>query len=187
MEIKNILKDDDIVGIISKYKSSLKLSGKVSELAVKNINKALKIVGLDDSYLDKIINDLTISELWKVELLTKLDKDVIIVCNMYDSLIYKDREYMKKLFAKLSNNYHKKIIIIDNNINSFLSLVKKIIVIKNKEIVYETKDFFDLKLYDYVNMPKIIDFITFINKNGSRVNKTLEIYELIKDIYRRVS
>lgn len=187
MEIKNILKDNSIVGIVSKYKSNVKFSGKVSDLDVKNISKALKIVGLDDTYLDSDINDLTISELWKVELLTKLDKEVIIIGNMYDSLIHKDREYMKKLFVKLSNNYNKKIVIIDNNINSFINLVKKIVIMKGKNIVYETKDFFDLKLYEYVKVPKIVEFITYVNKNDIRVDKTLEIYELIKDIYRRVS
>ena len=187
MELKNILKDTNLIGIISKYKSNLKLSGNICDLEIKNISKALKIVGLDDTYLDKNINDLTISELWKIELLTKLDKDVIIVGNMYDSLIHKDREYMKKLFIKLSNKYHKKIVIIDNNIISFFNLVKKIIVIKNKEVVYETNDFFDLSLYEHINMPKIVDFILYVNKKGTKINNTIEIYELIKDIYRSVS
>ena len=187
MEIKNILNDVNILGIVSKYKSSIKLPEKVSDLKVKDIFASLKMVGLDDTYLDKKINELTISELWKIELLTKLDNEIIVVGNMYDSLIYKDREYMKKLFIKLSNNYRKKIVIIDNNVDSFINLVKKVVVIRDKNIVYETTDFYDLELYKYVNISKIVDFIIYVNSNGINLNKTLEIYELIKDIYREVS
>jgi len=106
---------------------------------------------------------------------------------MYDSLIYKDREYMKKLFIKLSNDYHKKIVIIDNNVNSFINVANKIVVIKDKDIIFETSDLFDEKLYEYVMMPKMVEFITYVNKDKIRVDKTLEIYELLKDIYRRVS
>ncbi|MBQ7031228.1 MAG: hypothetical protein IJN13_02500 [Bacilli bacterium] len=187
MEIKNILKDNNIIGVASKYKSNFRFNGKVSALEVKNISKALKMVGLDDTYLEYDYDNLTISELWKIELLTKLDKDVIIVGNMYDSLIYKDREYMKKLFIKLSNDYHKKIVIIDNNVNSFINVANKVVVIKDKDIIFETSDLFDEKLYEYVMMPKIIEFIAYVNKDKIRVDKTLEIYELLKDIYRRVS
>ena len=70
------MKEECIVGIVSNYRSNFKLVGKIKELKIKNLSKALKIVGLDDSYMDKDINDLTISELWKFELLTKLDKEI---------------------------------------------------------------------------------------------------------------
>jgi len=187
MEIKSILDKYKIVGVISNYLCKLDSNIRVRDLNINNINKALKIVGLDDSFLDKYIKELTMSELWKVDLAKKLDEDVIIIGNMSKSLIHKDREYMKKLFNKLSNNYNKKIIIIDNDVNSFIGIVKKILVINNKRIVYSTSDFYDDKLYDYVLMPKIVEFIKFVNKDNERVDKTLDIYELIKDIYRRIS
>ena len=187
MEIKEILNLKGILGIVSNYKSNLALSGLVCDLKIKNINKALKIVGLDDTFLQKNIDDLTDSELWKLELATKLEKDVIVVGNLYNTLIYKDREYMKKLFIKLNSTYNKKIVIIDNNVNSFINVVSKIIVVKKKKIIFETCDFFDEKLYEYVKMPKIVEFIKYVNKNNKRVDNTLDIYELIKDIYRRVS
>ncbi|MBE6156705.1 MAG: hypothetical protein E7161_03055 [Firmicutes bacterium] len=187
MEIKDILKDVKIVGIVSNYQTNLKIEGKVKDLKIKNISSALKMVGLGVNSLEKSISDLSISELWKLELASKLDNDVIIIGDIYNSLIYKDREYMKKLFVKLSNDYQKKIVIIDNNINSFIGVVKKIFVIRDKKIVYETGNFFDQELYKYVKMPKIIDFIKYVNRDNNRLEKTTDIYELIKDIYRRVS
>jgi len=187
MEIKDILNEFNIIGVVGNYQGSSKLKGKIKDLKIKNISSALKMVGLDDSCLEKNISDLSISEQWKLELASKLDENIIIIGNLYNSLIYKDREYMKKLFNKLCNQYSKKIVIIDNNVNSFIGIAKKILVMKNKKIIYETNDLFDQELYKYVKMPKIIDFIKYVNKDSIKVDKTTDIYELIKDIYRRVS
>lgn len=187
MEIKDVLKECSILGVVGNYKSTLKLMGKVKDLSVKNISMALKMVNLSDSILDRNLQDLSISEVWKIELATKLDEDIIIIGNMYNSLIHKDREYIKKLFIKLSEEYGKKIVLIDNNMNSFLNFVKKLVVINNKSVIYVTEDLYDEKLYDYIRMPKLIEFINYVNKDSEKVNKTTDIYELLKDIYRRVS
>lgn len=187
MEIKDILNDISIIGVIGNYQSGLKLTGKVKDLEINNLNNAFKMVGLEDIVLDKDINNLSLSELWKVELATKLVSDIIIIGNLSNSLNHKDREYMKKLFIKLASDYNKKIVIIDNNVNVFFNLAKKICVLKDKKIIYETSNFYDDKLYEYVKIPKIINFVKFVNKNNKRLDETIDIYELIKDIYRRVS
>lgn len=184
MEIKDIVKNSEIVGIISNYKSNIKIDGKVKDLNIYNIDKALKIVGLEESIKDMNLEDLTLSELWKVELAKKLNDKIIIVGNLSKCLNYKDLEYIKKLLLKLNSSYNKKIIIIDNNVKVFFNLVNEIIVIKNHQIVFKTKDFYDEELYKYTKMPKIIEFIKYVNKNKKRLNNTLDIYELIKDIYR---
>ena len=186
MEIKDMLENYGIIGIVSNYNSSLKDS-KVKELNIKNISKALKMVSLDDSYLDKFTNELTCSEKFKIDLAMKLDKDIIIIGNLSKCLIYKDIEYIKKLLNKLNNDYHKKIIIIDEDINVFINLVKVICVMQNKKIIYSTIDFYDDKLYEYVKMPKIIDFVKYVNSNEKKLDNHLDIHELIKDIYRSLS
>lgn len=187
MEIKELLKNYKVIGVIGNYQSTLKLNGKVRDILVKDINKALKMVNLEEKYADFLLKDLSISELWKVDLISKLDNEIIIIGNLSNSLIYKDLELMKKLFIKLSNEYNKQIVVIDNNLNSFFNLTNKIFVLDNKKIVYNTLDFFDNKLYEYVNIPKIVDFINYVNDKGININKTVDIYELIKDIYRSVS
>ena len=187
MEIRKFLKEYPIVGIISNYKVNLEFSGKIKDLDIKDLNKGLKIVGLTEEILDKELEELTISEIWKVDLLTKIHKDIIIVGNLSNDLIFKDREYMKKLFIKLNRDYDKKIIVIDNKVDIFMNLAKKIYVLNNKKIVYETSDFFDDKLYNYVKMPKIVEFIKYTNNDQNKLIETIDIYELIKDIYREVS
>jgi len=186
MEIKELLNTYEIIGIVSNYQSSLP-NVLVKDLNIKNINKALVMVELDESVLNKNVSDLTLSELFKVDLITKLDRDVIIIGNLSKNLIYKDIEFIKKLLLKLNNEYNKKIVIIDENINVFMNVVKYIYVMKNKEIIYSTNNFYDDELYRYVKMPKIVEFIKYVNKNEKRIDETLEIYELIKDIFRRLS
>jgi len=181
-----MLKNKEIIGVVSNYQNNLK-NILVKDLEIKNINKALIMVGLNDSFLDKRVDESTLSEQFKIDLATKLDKNIIIIGNLSKNLIYKDIEYIKKLLLKLCNDYHKKIVVIDEDINIFINLVKHIYVLKNKELIYDTNDFYDDKLYKYVKIPKIIEFVKYINKEKIRIDKHLEIHELIKDIFRRVS
>ena len=185
MEINSLLKEYEIIGLISSYELKIK-DGYVKDLSIKDISKALKMVLLDDSYLDKKISDLTLNEQFKIDLLTKFNNDLIVVGNLSKYLNYKDIEYFKKLLLKLNNSYHKKIVVIDNDIKVFFNLVKMIVVIKDKKVLYTTNDFFDNNLYKYTKCPKIISFINEVNSSKVILNKTIDIYELIKDIYRSV-
>jgi len=187
MEIKKIIKDFGIIGVVSKYQDTLDNDLLVKDLKLKNDNKALVMVGLDDKILDKKIKELSFSEKFKLDLATKLDKDIIIIGNLSKSLIYKEQDYIKKLLIKLSNNYNKKIVVIDEDISVFFNLTKKIYVMKNKEVIYDTDNYFDDNLYKYCKMPKIVEFIKYVNKSNKRVDENIEIYELLKDIYRRIS
>lgn len=187
MEIKELIKNNEIIGIVSNYENNLNINGYVKDINIKDLSKALKMVLLDDSYLDKKVSDLTLNEQFKIELMTKLNKEVIIIGNLSKVLNNKDIDYFKKLFLKLNNNYHKKIVIIDNDIKVFFNLVKRIYVMKNKNILYDTDNFFDQELYKYVKCPQIVDFIFYLEKNNKEIMHTTDIYELIKDIYRRVS
>jgi len=186
MEIKDMLNNYGIIGIVSSYNSNIK-DVKIKELEIKNISNALKMVGLSFEYLNVLTSELTLSEKFKIDLATKLDKDIIIIGNLSKNLIYKDIEFIKKLLIKLNSEYNKKIVIIDEDINVFINLVKCIYVIKNKSIIYSTTNFYDDELYKYVKMPKIIEFIKYVNKNNRNLNEHLDIHELIKDIYRRLS
>ncbi len=187
MEMNDIIKNNEIIGIVSNYELKTNLTGLIKDINIKNINNALKMVLLDDSYLEKNINDLTLNELFKIDLMSKLKNDIIVIGNLSKVLNYKDIEYFKKLFLKLNQDFNKKIIIIDNDIKVFFNCVKKIVVIRNKEIIYKTDNFFDENLYLYTKCPKIIDFINYLGSKNIPIIKTVEIHELIKDIFRSVS
>ena len=186
MEIKTYLNEYGIIGVVSNYKNSLQPFNTIQDLNIKNLESALKMVGLDNTIIAKKYSDITINELWKIDLATKLNNEIIIVGNLSTSLNNKDINYMKKLFRKLSQEYHKKIVIIDDDINIFFEIVKKILVVKNHKVIYETEDFFDKQLYRHCKMPKIVEFINYINRDKKILQNNVEIYELIKDIYRSV-
>ena len=187
MELKDVLNTHGIVGVIGNYQNKIDIKGKVKDIPLKDISKALKMVLLDDDYLDKNIEDLSISEYFKIVLMSKLEDDVIIIGNLSNTLIYKDREYIKKLLIKLNKDYNKKIVVIDQDLRAFFDLVKYICVVDNNSIIYSTDNYFDEYLYKYVNAPRIVGFINYINRNNKRINETTDIYELIKDIFRCVS
>ncbi len=187
MELKDILKEEGIVGVISQYEFSLDLNKKVSSIEIKNRDKAFQMVNLPNNIKEKYLQDLTLSELFKIDLISKLDEEIIIIGNISGCLNFKEAEFIKKLLLKLVTVYHKKIIVIDSSVQTFFNLVKKIVVINGKNILYETDNFYDDDLYKYAKIPKIIEFVKFVNQDKKRINKTTDIHELIKDIYRSVS
>ena len=187
MELNELVNEYPIIGVVSNYQNSLNRDVLVKDLEIKNLDKGLKIVGLNEDIKERYVKDLDCSEIIKVDLLTKLYKNIIIVGNLSKNLNFKDLEFIKKILWKLNHDYHKKIVIIDNNVKTFFNLVERIVVIKGKNIIYETNDFFDNELYKYTKMPKIIEFIKYINRDKKVLNETEDIYELIKDIYRSVS
>ena len=125
--------------------------------------------------------------MWKVDLASKLKNDIILVGNLSNSLINKDIEQFKLLLIKINRYFHKKIIVIDDNVELFYKFAKRILVLKGKKVIYNTSNIFDKKLYEYIDKPEILKFIDLVNVDKKILNNNIEIYELIKDIYRSVS
>ncbi len=187
MEIKDLVNNHGIIGVVSSYQHKLNLNDTVLELNINNLENNLKEVGLSNNIINTKLKDLSMNDLTKLDLASKLNKDIIIIGNLSNTLNSKELDTIKKLLIKLNKEDNKKIVVIDNNINTFFNLTKKIIVMQNKSILYETEDYYDDNLYKYVKCPKIIEFIKYVNKNGKKLENNIEIYELIKDIYRSVS
>lgn len=186
MEIKEYLDKYGIVGVVSNYKISLDLDSTVSDLNIKNFEKACKMVKIDGNILNKKLSELSVSELFKVEFMSKLDKKVIIIGNMSSRLILKDIEYFKKLIIKLNSEYNKKFVIIDKDISVFFDLVKRVFVVNSKKVLYSTSDFFDDKLYRYASEPQVVKFIKCVNKKKKILKNNTDILEVLKDIYRSI-
>ena len=128
---------------------------------VKHVVQSLRIVGLDESFLDRDPNELSRVEKKKVELASVIsyNPEVLVLDNFDIGLSYREKEYFRKLFLKLKNKYNKTIILISNN---------------------------DSNLYRYVNIPKIIEFTKYVEMNGYDIKKCTDIKELIKELYRNV-
>ena len=157
---------------------------------VKHVVQSLRIVGLDESFLDRDPNELSRVEKKKVELASVIsyNPEVLVLDNFDIGLSYREKEYFKKLFLKLKNKYNKTIILISNNAEFLFDIVDDVHLIYNGKLVLsEGKDiFYNSNLYRYVNIPKIIEFTKYVEMNGYDIKKCTDIKELIKELYRNV-
>lgn len=157
---------------------------------VKHVVQSLRIVGLDESFLDRDPNELSRVEKKKVELASVIsyNPEVLVLDNFDIGLSYREKEYFRKLFLKLKNKYNKTIILISNNAEFLFDIVDDVHLIYNGKLVLsEGKDiFYNSNLYRYVNIPKIIEFTKYVEMNGYDIKKCTDIKELIKELYRNV-
>ncbi len=157
---------------------------------VKHVVQSLRIVGLDESFLDRDPNELSRVEKKKVELASVIsyNPEVLVLDNFDIGLSYREKEYFRKLFLKLKNKYNKTIILISNNAEFLFDIVDDVhLIYKGKLVLSEGKDiFYNSNLYKYVNIPKIIEFTKYVEMNGYDIKKCTDIKELIKELYRNV-
>ena len=157
---------------------------------VKHVVQSLRIVGLDESFLDRDPNELSRVEKKKVELASVISYNpkILVIDNFDIRITYREKEYFRKLFLKLKNKYNKTIILISNNAEFLFDIVDDVHLIYNGKLVLsEGKDiFYNSNLYRYVNIPKIIEFTKYVEMNGYDIKKCTDIKELIKELYRNV-
>ena len=157
----------------------------------EKIKSALLMVGLDESYLSRVITSLSTSELKKVSLACVLfyNPQVLIVDYFEKGLNYKDIEYFKKLFKKLKIKYNRNIIICSDNISNYLDILDEYVIFNNGvlEVKGTNKELYNNVIYKYIEERHIIKFINLVRKKkGVELDNYIDIKELIKAIYRDV-
>lgn len=182
MELEKL--DGNIIGIINKeIKEDNFDDFKVKDIVTKRSVDALKMVGLTSNYLDKPYNDLSLKDKSKVILASKLQDKAIVLVNITKGMMKKDIDNLKRLLKKIST-YNRKIILVDNNSYLFLDLVDTIYVYEKDIQVYVSHDLFDVNLAKYMQLPKLVEFITESYKRKVSINHYVEFDELLKAIYR---
>lgn len=155
---------------------------------------ALKMVGLDASYLDKNPFTLSHGEKRKVALASILiiNPNVLILDEPTIGLDAESKHDLMKLIRVLKNRFHKTILIVSHDTDFLLPLVDEIVVLHDKHIVMQGdkysvfKQVKKLKQYG-VKVPQIIEFSDkVLRKKNIRIGYRDEIKDLMKDIYRYV-
>lgn len=159
----------------------------------KQIIMALKMVGLDVSFLYRSPFDLSKGEQKKLALAILLSQKfkVFILDEPFINLDYESKKNMIKLFRMMKLKYGKTIIIATSDTNIALELADEVIGLDNEVIFKGNK--FDLftnkKLLDKCNIdePDIIRFTNLVkNRKGINMGYRDDINDLMKDIYRFV-
>lgn len=161
----------------------------------KKIYDSLKIIGYQESYLDKKINSLSKTEKQWISFAIGLlsNPDMIVLDNFFKSFDLKNTKKMMRLLMQLTEQYNKIVVIYENSSDSIYSLSKYTFIIKNSEVLIEgdTKDIFsnnmNYLLTNGVEIPKTVEFSYLVNeKKKVRLGYFKDVRDLIKDIYKKV-
>lgn len=156
----------------------------------KRMVASLKLVHLEENVLNKKMNVLSTTEKVKIELAILLIQNVnCIVFNHFDRyFMEKELLFFKKLFKKLVKKYQKTFVFLNSDIPFLFDLVDRIVIKKSKKeyMVIDNPTFYEEELYEVVQKPPIVDFVTYLNNNGKKILPYTDLKELLKAIFREV-
>ncbi len=160
----------------------------------KKISDVLKMLGLDDNI--KNVNPLNISSSEKRLLsiaISLITNPKILVLN--EPELYLDdwhKRNLIKILKKISKRYNKTIIILTNNVLFSYEVCDNFILLNKGEIIKSEgkKELLNIDKeleMSSLKLPEILNFINCASKKNICLNKTYDIKELMKDIYRNVN
>ncbi len=164
---------------------------KLDKLEVRAID-SLKLVGLDDSYLNMNPLDLTVVDAKKVALACAIiyNPKVLILDEFTTGLSYTDKKELTSLLKMLKNKYNKTIILLTKDTDYAYPISDTVHILRLTKLVKSgDKELFrDTKLLKSNNLevPKIVSFIEKCNKKGHDISQYTNIHDLIKGVYRDV-
>ena len=158
------------------------------ERAVSKAKELIKLVGLDESYLDKSPFELSGGEMRKVALcgVLALEPKVLILDEPTVALDYKSREEIMTMVKKLKDELNMTIVLISHNMNYVLEYADKVFVLKNGKINFEgTVEglFADEKLLkeNSLEQPELLKFYNKLQENNIKLDVFPRKYEDLID------
>lgn len=201
MEVANILENKNqgfIYGLMGNINlttnynnysiiTGYRFSGTVKDYLNSNKDiSSLKMVMLKEDILNKHASELSIGDLKKISLAKALieNKEYLIFDYFEKEMNAHEKEHFKRLWKRLTNDYHKTIVIFTNDITSFWDIAQELIIVdKYKVINTIPKD----KYYDFmddISKPEIIKFIDLLKAKNIAIDYYQDPKDLLKAIYR---
>ena len=158
--------------------------GVEEEKAISKAKELIKLVGLDESYLDKSPFELSGGEMRKVALcgVLALEPKVLILDEPTVALDYQSREEIMAMVKKLKEEFDMTIVLVTHNMDYVLEYADKVFVLKNGEISFEGK-VEDLFLNEQVlkdnslELPEVLKFYKKLEANNIALNVFPRKYE----------
>ena len=158
------------------------------ERAISKAKELIKLVGLDESYLDKSPFELSGGEMRKVALcgVLALEPKVLILDESTVALDYKSREEIMTMVKKLKDELNMTIVLISHNMNYVLEYADKVFVLKNGKINFEgtvEELFADEKLLkeNSLEQPELLKFYNKLQENNIKLDVFPRKYEDLID------
>lgn len=160
----------------------------------KRISDSLKMVGLDNSYLERNPLDLSVGEQKKLGLAIVLafNPKIILLDEPTLGLDSKARNYIIKLIKMMKMRYKKTIVIASNDVDMLLKISDNVFLINKGKLIKQGDKYSIFGDYELLNkygieMPKTIYF-SYLVKEKKKINIGYrdEINDLLKDVYRYV-
>ena len=205
---KNIFEyNDNLISYVLSLNEKTFLTKKVKDeffLAKKRLNEyeksyiqkivaSLRLVGLEEDYLEKDIYTLSKSEkkLLQIALALVVNPDILI---FEDPFIYLDKNNFEKLLNilfELKRKYQKTIIIYSQDINMLYQITNNLVIFKDNKVLIgdKTKTVFKDLLFlkdNHIELPEIIQFKEEALLYGIKLQNTKSVNDLIKDVYKNV-
>ncbi len=147
------------------------------ERAISKAKELIKLVGLDESYLDKSPFELSGGEMRKVALcgVLALEPKVLILDEPTVALDYKSREEIMTMVKKLKDELNMTIVLISHNMNYVLEYADKVFVLKNGKINFEgtVEELFEDKQLlkeNSLEQPELLKFYNKLQENNIKLD-----------------
>ena len=159
-----------------------------AERAISKAKELIKLVGLDESYLDKSPFELSVGEIRNFALcgVLALEPKVLILDEPTVALDYKSREEIMTMVKKLKDELNMTIVLISHNMNYVLEYADKVFVLKNGKINFEgtvEELFADEKLLkeNSLEQPELLKFYNNLQENNIKLDVFPRKYEDLID------
>lgn len=159
----------------------------------KKIDDSLRIVGLDNTYLNRNINSLSSSEKILIILAISLlsNPDVIILDNLFKYFDKTNEKRLMILLEKIRDEYNKTIILINDDTEILYKYTKYLIIKKNNLFIEDETDKL-FKRVDFlhknnIKVPEIIELTHLIKKKKKiKLEYHKDVRDILKDIYKHI-
>ena len=164
---------------------------KTDKMALR-VNDALKLVGLDESYLSLNPLELNLIDAKKIALACVLiyNPSIIILDEFTTGLGHEDKTDLIRLLRMLKNKYRKTVILLSKDTNFCYQITDKVYIMHLTRLIKSgDRDLLeDEELLNEANLeiPRIVSFVNKCNKEGHEIHHYNNILDLIKEVYRDV-